>query len=173
MQALWSDVATIVATAIGAYLWLILVLRVSGKRSLAKLNAFDFAITVAFGSALAAVILNSDVGLVRGATALAMLALLQYALSKLSMHSKWLRRLVRSTPTLLLEDGRKLREAMHHERVTEDELAEAVRKQGFGSLDQVGAVVLETDGSFSVLEKSDCGIDLLESVNRIGKKEDE
>ena len=169
MTSWWFDLATVPAVALGAYLWLILVLRVSGKRSLSKLNAFDFAVTVAFGSALATIIMSPDTGLFRGAIALAMLALLQYALTILSLKSKLIRKIVRSRPTLLVEDGKLYREALRHERVTLDEVAEAVRKDGYGRLDRVGAVVLETDGSFSVIERSDQQLELLYDVRRIGE----
>ena len=169
MTPWWMDLITVPAVALGAYLWLILVLRLSGKRSLSKLNAFDFAITVAFGSALATIIMSQDTGMIRGAIALAMLALLQYALTKLSMWSKLVRNVVRSRPTLLVEDGKLFRDALRHERVTLDEISEAVRKDGYGRLDKVGAVVLETDGSFSVIEKSDEHLELLYDVRRIGE----
>ena len=173
MHSIAMDITTVVGSAVGAYLWLIVVLRVSGKRSLSKLNAFDFAFTVAFGSALATIIISRDIGLVRGATALAMLALLQWGLSKLSLHSAWLRRLVRSEPRLLLENGRIIRSAMHDERVTEDELAEAVRSHGFARFEQLAAVVLETDGSFSVIGKSDGPTDLIQQVRRGGVSAEE
>ena len=60
-----------------AYLWLILVLRTTGKRTLAQLNAFDFIVTVALGSTLASVILTKNVAWVEGALALGLLAILQ------------------------------------------------------------------------------------------------
>lgn len=157
------------AIAIGAYAWLVFVLRVTGKRTLAKLNAFDFAITVAFGSALASVIISRDVGLVRGGIALAMLALLQFVVTKLSLWSKTFRNIVRSRPTLLVRDGKVYREALNYERVTSDELAEVIRNNGFGRLNDVGAVILETDGSFSVLSRPDEGFDLLYDVRVIGE----
>lgn len=169
MTSWWIDYAMVPAVALGAYLWMILVLRLSGKRSLSKLNAFDFAITVAFGSALATIMISPDIGLLRGAIVLAMLALLQYAVTKLSLWSKFIRKLVRSRPTLLVENGRLFREALNYERVTLDEIAEAMRKEGFGRLEEVGAVVLETDGSFSVIDTSDQEFDLLYDVRRIGE----
>lgn len=166
----WSmDLVTVAATAVGAYLWLVFVLRLTGKRSLSKLNAFDFAVTVAFGSALATIIISRDVGIFRGAVALAMLALLQYVLTKLSLWSKWVRRTVRSRPTLLVRDGRLYQEALHHERLTVGEIAEAIRKEGQGRLEEVGAVVLETDGSFSVVPASDKELDLLYDVRVMGQ----
>lgn len=169
MTPWWMDLVTVAATAVGAYLWLVFVLRLTGKRSLSKLNAFDFAVTVAFGSALATIIISRDVGIFRGGVALAMLALLQYVLTKLSLWSKWVRRTVRSRPTLLVRDGRLYHEALRYERVTVDEIAEAIRKSGQARLDRVGAVVLETDGSFSVVPASDKELDLLYDVRAMGQ----
>ncbi len=170
MTSFWLDYAMVPAAALGAYAWLVFVLRLSGKRSLSKLNAFDFAITVAFGSALATIMISPDIGLLRGAIVLGMLALLQYAVTKLSMASKFFRDIVRSRPTLLVEEGMLFQDALHQERVTLDEIAEAIRKKGHGRLDQIGAVVLETDGSFSVIEKSDQALDLLHDVRRLGQR---
>lgn len=169
MTPWWMDLLTMAAIAVGAYLWLILVLRLSGKRSLSKLNAFDFSVTVAFGSALATIIISRDVGIFRGAVALAMLALLQYSLTKLSQWSKFVRRTVRSRPTLLVRHGMLYEEALGHERVTVDEIAEAIRKSGRARLDGVGAVVLETDGSFSIVPASDKEFDLLYDVRIMGE----
>lgn len=169
MTPWWMDLITVPAVAFGAYLWLIFVLRLSGKRSLAKLNAFDWAITVAFGSTLATIILDQETGWFRGATALASLALLQYLLTKLSMWSKFFRKAVRSRPTLLVSDEGIFEQALSHERITPDELSEVLRNNGYGRMDQVGAVILETDGSFSVLGKSDGGFNLLYDVRRIGE----
>ncbi len=157
----------VAVTAVCAYFWLLLVLRVTGKRVLSKLNAFDFAVTVAFGSTLATALLSKDVTVAEGALALAMLALLQYAVSKLSVHSDMFRRLVRSEPVLLVENGTLLHKAMKDERVTVSEIEEAIRKDGVGRLDKVAALVLETDGSFSVLQRGDEPPDLLNSVKRI------
>jgi uncharacterized membrane protein YcaP (DUF421 family) len=173
MTPWWMDLVTVAATAVGAYLWLVFVLRLTGKWSLSKLNAFDFAITVAFGSALATIIIGRDVGIFRGAVALAMLALLQYLLTKLSLWSKLVRRTVRSRPTLLVRDGRLYPVALRYERVTVDEIAEAIRKEGQGRLEGVGAVVLETDGSFSVLPSSDEDLDLLYDVRVMGQPSEE
>lgn len=173
MASLWIDLLALAATAVGAYLWLIFVLRLTGKRSLSKLNAFDFAVTVAFGSALATVIISRDIGLIRGGAALAMLALLQFVLTKLSLWSSLVRRTVRSTPTLLVRDGELYPEALRYERVTVDEVAEGIRKSGQGRLDEVGAVVLETDGSLSVIAGSERDFDLLYDVRVLGRPSNE
>lgn len=140
-----------------AYVGLVLVLRVSGKRSLAKLNAFDFVVTVAFGSTLATVLLSRDVPLAEGLLAFVMLAGLQYVVSRASLRWPGFRKLVRSNPRVLVRDGRYLEAAMAEERVTRDEIDSAIRKGGVGQVEKVAAVVMETDGSFSVIRAGDEG----------------
>ena len=75
----WSDILRVALVGGAAYLTLLVVLRVSGKRTLAKLNAFDLVVTVALGSTLATILLSKDVSWSEGAVALGGLALLQFA----------------------------------------------------------------------------------------------
>lgn len=150
-----------------AYAMLVLVLRLSGKRSLAKLNAFDLVVTVALGSTLATVLLSKDIAFAEGALAFVMLAGLQWLVSRASVQWRWFRRLVRAEPRLLLENGELRRDAMAQERLTEDEIDEAIRKSGIGRIENVAAVVLETDGSLSVIASDDKGAPtVLRSVAR-------
>ena len=153
----WMPLARILILGTLAYLALVLLLRVTGKRTLSKLNAFDFIVTVALGSTLATVLLSKDVALAEGLTALALLILLQGALTWLSVRSPRVSRLVKAEPALLFLEGRFLQGAMKRERVTEDELRSAVRQQGIARLDEVAAVVLETDGSLNVIRASGNG----------------
>jgi len=134
-----------------AYLALVLVLRLSGKRTLAKMNAFDLVVTVALGSTLATVLLSKDIPLAEGITAFALLALLQYVVTWSSVRFSAIRHLVRSEPALLFHDGTFLQSVLRKQRVTEQEVHQAMRSQGIGSLEDVAAVVLETDGTFSIL----------------------
>lgn len=134
-----------------AYAMLVLLLRASGKRTLTKLNAFDLVVTVALGSTLATVLLNKSVSLAEGMLAFAVLIALQFAITWASVRSERVRRLVKSEPTLLLHRGRFLDSAMRSQRVTRDELLAVLRANGETEPDRVAAVVLETDGSFSVI----------------------
>ena len=146
----WRDLLRILVLGTAGYAAVLLLLRTSGKRTLSKLNAFDFVVTVALGSTLATVLLSDSVSLVDGLTALALLVALQYAVAWASVRSGAIERLVKSEPTLLYHRGF-LSGAMRRERVTGDELREAARKKGHARLEQVVAVVLETDGTLSVL----------------------
>lgn len=134
-----------------AYLALIALLRLSGKRTLSKLNAFDLVVTVALGSTFATVLLSKDVALAEGVMAFAVLILGQYAAARLAVRSKTVHRALKSDPQVLVWRGEVLTEALRRERVTLDEVKAVVRGAGLGALDQAGAVVLESDGSFHVL----------------------
>ncbi|GAA1435064.1 DUF421 domain-containing protein [Mycobacterium cookii] len=152
----WTGLVRVVVAGTSAYAALVLLLRVSGKRTLAKLNAFDFVVTVALGSTLATIVLSSSVALVEGVTALALLVALQYVVAWASVRSPRVERLVKSEPTLLYRDGF-LMGAMRRQRVTVDEVVQAARGQGHADLGSVAAVVLETDGSLSFLADPPAG----------------
>ena len=152
-----ADLWRILVVGVLTYPALIVVLRLSGKRTLAKMNAFDLIVTVALGSTLATILLSRDVALLEGLTALVLLVALQLIASWLSVRWAPVRRLLKSQPTLLLRDGQILTDALKHQRVTAGEVRQAVRSQGIGTLDTVAAVVLETDGTFSVIPAQQVG----------------
>jgi uncharacterized membrane protein YcaP (DUF421 family) len=140
-----------------AYVLLIFLLRISGKRTLSKMNAFDFIITIALGSTLASVMLSKDVALADGVLAFFLLIFLQYIITFLSARYKTVSRLVKSTPSLLVYKGEMLKDMMLKERIDEDEIFAVLRSEGLGSIEEVGAVVLETDGSLTVVKKLNSG----------------
>ncbi len=153
----WADLGRILATGAAAYLSLVVVLRISGKRTLAKLNAFDFVVTVALGSTLATTVLDSATSWADGLTALALLAVLQLVVAWLGSRFPSIRTVVTARPTYLLRHGVVLEEALRAQRVTRTELCQAVRASGTGDLQEVAAVVLETDGTLSVITGSHLG----------------
>ena len=153
----WNDLMRVALVGVSAYATVVLVLRVSGKRTLAKLNAFDFVVTVAIGSTLATILLNSDVSWSEGAVALGVLAGLQLLAALVSSRLPRGRAVLTSSPRLLwAEDGPDL-EAMREQRVSMDELRQAVRSTGTGDLGRVERVVLESDGSLSVITRRRLG----------------
>ena len=147
----WSDIVRVLIVGTAAYVGLVALLRISGKRTLAKLNAFDLVVTVAFGSTLATILLSSDVSYAEGVTALILLAVLQFVAAMISSRLRLGRAVITARPTLLLRDGVILDEVLHEQRISADEIRQAVRASGAGSLADIAAVVLETDGSLSVI----------------------
>jgi len=153
----WSGVIRVLAVGAATYVTLVLILRMSGKRTLAKLNAFDLIVTVALGSTLATITLSSDVSWAEGATALALLAALQLVVATVASRAPVARDLLTAQPTLLVRDGEVIPEALRQQRVALAEVRQAVRGVGRGDLDQVAAVVLETDGTLSVITADQVG----------------
>ncbi|MGE0448848.1 MAG: DUF421 domain-containing protein [Vicinamibacterales bacterium] len=151
----WTALLRTVVVGALAYVSLIAFLRVSGKRTLAKMNAFDLVVTVALGSTLATIAITADVALAQGVVALALLIALQFAITWSSIRWPAIRKIVTGEPSLLLHRGRYLEAALRRARVTEEEVRAAIRAQGVASLEHVEAVVLETDGSFSVVRRSE------------------
>ncbi|MGB3557034.1 MAG: YetF domain-containing protein, partial [Geitlerinemataceae cyanobacterium] len=112
-------------------------------------------VTVALGSTLATILLSKDVALAEGLVAFALLISLQFIIAWLSIHVPVVRRLVKSEPTLLFYQGQMLENALNSQRVVPEEVRSAVRSQGIGQMSEVEAVILETDGSFSVVPMGD------------------
>jgi uncharacterized membrane protein YcaP (DUF421 family) len=150
----WQDVARTIIVGVLSYAALVFLLRVSGKRTLSKMNAFDLVVTVALGSTLATIILSKDIALMEGIAAFATLILLQYIVAWLSVRSSSVRKLVKSEPRLLFYQGEFVQKALWEERVTREEVYAAIRSQGIPLLENAEAVILETDGTFSVLQSS-------------------
>ena len=97
---------------VAAYVGLILLLRISGKRTLSKMNAFDFIVTVALGSTLATVLLSKDIALAQGLLAFAVLIGLQFIITWTSVRISFVRKIVTGEPTLLLHRGQQLPKAL-------------------------------------------------------------
>ncbi|MER2998005.1 DUF421 domain-containing protein [Pontibacter populi] len=148
----WTSFFRTLGVGLLSYLILILQLRLSGKRTLSKMNAFDFVVTIALGSTLATMLLSKDVPLADGATAFALLILLQYIITWLSVRSEKIQHLIKAQPALLLYKGQFMEKDMQRERITKEEILAAIRSQGIGNVDKVDAVVLETQGNLSVIQ---------------------
>lgn len=151
----WEAIGRTLLVGVLAYIGLILFLRVSGKRTLSKMNAFDLIVTVALGSTLATILLSEKVALAEGLTAFFVLIAMQYIIAWLSVRSKFVSKMIKSSPDLLFYEGEYLREVMKTQRILEVEIFQAARTNNVQSMNQVKAVVMETDGSISIIKKAD------------------
>ena len=150
----WDSLARIVTISIAIYVVVLLLLRMSGNRTLAKTAAFDQVVSVALGSVLATVILSKDTRLADGATAFLMLIALQFVVAFLILRSKAVQKLVISNPQVLVQDGRLREVDMRRVRLVESDVHAALRKAGVGRVEDAALVVLESDGTFSVVKAS-------------------
>lgn len=160
----FDSVLRIFGVGIFAYLGLIVMLKISGNRTLSQMNTFDFIITIAMGSTFSSGLLDKKVPLFETLSALFLLISMQYILTKLSVKSKSMNALIRSEPVILFYKGKFLKDLMDKERVTEQEVLAAMRESGLSTLDQVEGVVLETNGHLAAIPKNISGMTVLDGV---------
>lgn len=140
-----------IATVV-SYFALLTIIRLMGKRTLAKMNAFDFVVTVTLGSTLSSMLLNK-VPIVDGCVAVLLIICLQYLVAYLAQKSKKIEQAVNHSPTLLYYNGNFIEEAMKREHITEEEIMGEIRSYRLEQLSDVRAVVMEINGTFSVIKK--------------------
>ena len=160
----WMDIVRVVVVGTLAYIGLVAFLRISGKRTLTKLNAFDLVVTVALGSTLSSMLTSKTTSLVQGLVAFALLIVLQYVITWASVRWRGLETLIKAEPSLLLHKGRMLEGALLNQRVTREEVLAVLRSNGHSEIASVAAVILETDGSFSVIGDINGGAATLEDL---------
>jgi uncharacterized membrane protein YcaP (DUF421 family) len=150
----WESIWHVAVCAVLAYFVLFLFIRISGKRTLAKLTAFDFVVTVTLGSVLSNMIL-AKVSLSEGAAALAIVIALQYLLAWTARESDTLEKVINSTPTMVFYRGKFLEQAMKKEVLTHEEIYAVIRKFRMLDVEKVEAVVMELNGELTVIKKSE------------------
>lgn len=138
--------------ALAIYVVVIVATRVAGLRSFSKMSAFDFAMTVAIGSLIAATA-SGQGSLLTVTVAVCILYSAQLGVAKLRRRGL-LGGLVDNAPLLLMEDGRVLHDNLTTARVTLDDLHGKLREANVLGYDRVHAVVFETTGDISVLHGS-------------------
>lgn len=160
----WKSIGHVVLSTVIAFITLFFFLRISGKRTLAKLNAFDFVVTVAQGSTLSYMML-AMVPLTEGAIVLFLIIALQYIFAWIARSSKKMERLLNAVPSLIYYNGEFIEHNMVKEAVTRDEIFSMIRNSGIDQIDEVKAVVMELNGQITVVRKSGgSGISSLDDV---------
>jgi uncharacterized membrane protein YcaP (DUF421 family) len=139
----WDPLLRIFVVGTLSYIILIVLLRISGKRTLAQMSGFDFVITVAIGATFGRLITAKDVVLAESAAAFFLLILLQTGFAWLDMKSGWFSRIAKSQPTLLFYKGNYLNDNIRRCKVNKAEILGVIRAKGIESIDEVEAVVME------------------------------
>ncbi len=147
---------------------LLLLLRLSGKRTVAQFNMYDMILTFTVGSVLSSFIVLESVEILDAAAALASIIAVDYAISFAVLRSDGVRRLVKADPALLVFDGEMQRATMRRERIVDDEVLMFMRQRGIDRLEHVKAMVLESTGEISVFTDTDSGHDLSRTLRESG-----
>lgn len=151
---LWNGVEPllrILLVGTGAYVAIVLILRISGKRTLASMSAFDFVIAVTVGAVFGRTLTAKDLSISETFVAFVLLAILQFVFAFLETKYPVFKSFFNTKPTILFYKGRFIEKNLHRERLDESKVISAARKKGYGNMDEVTAVILEIDASFSVI----------------------
>lgn len=154
----WTATGHIIFVGGLAYLILVALLRLMGRKSLTKMNVFDFVFVVALGDVLASGVMDKESTLVDTITGLGLLLIIRISLQWLAMRSERFETFLNGSPMLLFRRGEFREKEMKAEDVTREEILAAMRQEHVYSIDEVEAVVLETDGAFSVVKKREEGV---------------
>ncbi|TCN57641.1 uncharacterized membrane protein YcaP (DUF421 family) [Flavobacterium circumlabens] len=149
----WKSIGHVVLATVIAFITLFFFLRISGKRTLAKLNAFDFVVTVALGSTLSYMML-AMVPLTEGAIVLFLIIILQYIFALTARSSKKMEKLINAVPSLIFYNGEFIEKTMAKEAITKGEIFSTIRNSGIDQINEVKAVVMELNGQITVVKKS-------------------
>jgi uncharacterized membrane protein YcaP (DUF421 family) len=136
------------------FFFLFLLMRVSGRRELSTLQPFDLILLIVVGDALQQGLTQDDYSVTGAVIAVATIATLQVILSWLSFRFSPVRPLLEGEPIVLVQKGELIERNLRRERLTRNDVAEEMRKQQIGSLDEVEWAVLETGGNISFIKKS-------------------
>lgn len=153
-----------------SYIVVLFLLRLSGKRTLLKMNAFDFIITVSLGAVFGNMLINYKENLFQGLYVIFLLLLFQFFSSFLSSRYALFDTLLKANPTLLFYEGTYYESILKKERIPKSEVLQAMRERGIGRIEEVGAVILETDGTISVLPKEKSKKNDLDTLEDLDKK---
>ena len=149
----WDLLWRMAVVGICSYLFLILLLRAAGKRTLSRMNAYDMVVTMALGSILAKVLLTHDNSLSESIFAMFLLIGLQYAVSVAMCRVPWIRAIVSCRPAILYHHNQYIEPVMKRERVRRDEIQAAMHARGIPDIALVDTVILGANGDLSVLLK--------------------
>ncbi|MBH0086705.1 DUF421 domain-containing protein [Psychrobacter sp. SCQQ22] len=143
----------IVLTTVMIYVFIVLITKISGKRSTSQLNNFDWVVTVMIGSLGASTILLKDIPFVEGASSILVLYVLQFLVTKYASISTPFSSFILSEPRIVFYQGQFLPDAMRDERLTRQEIECAMRSEGMNSFDDIEAIVFESDAQLTIIPK--------------------
>jgi uncharacterized membrane protein YcaP (DUF421 family) len=141
-----------VLRAIGIYVFLLVLFRIAGRRSLAEMTAFDFVLLLIIGEATQQALLGDDFSVTNAAIVITTLIGLEMAFDAMAIRSQLFAKITSGVPMVLVENGRPLERRMRKARVTVDDVLQRAREtRGIERLDQIKFAVLEASGGISII----------------------
>lgn len=161
-DTLFNSVQRLASAGLSAallFVVIVVLIRLLGKRATGQMSNFDWMISITVGSLAASGILLKEVSLADVILAIAIIGFLQWGTAWLASRSEWFENLVRAKPRLLVHKGELLEEDMRRERISRHEIYSYLRSKGLVSPDEANWVVLENDGTMTVIPRQAAGLD--------------
>jgi uncharacterized membrane protein YcaP (DUF421 family) len=136
------------------YVFLVILLRIFGKRELATLNPFDLVVLLSLSNTVQNAIIGEDNSVLGGLIGAAALLAVNYLVVRFLFKHRRLDQILEGSPTVLIEKGKLQKSALAKEYLTVPELLVVVHRQGFSSLKEIERCILEPAGSFFIEGKS-------------------
>ena len=136
------------------YLFVLVLLRLTGKRTLAQITTFDFVLLLIISEATQQALIGVDNSMINSAIVVATLVGLNVLMSLLKQRWPWVDRLLDDVPIVIVENGKPLKDRMDKVRVDEDDVLDAARQiHGLERMDQIRHAILERDGQISIIPR--------------------
>ncbi len=149
----------LIIRAIVVYIFILILMRISGKREMGNMGAVEFVTVLLISNAVQNSMNAGDNSLVGGLILAATLIALSMSFQALAYRSRLFSRVFEGTPTLLINKGKLLKTNLRRERLRESEIRVLLRKQGIHHYSEVSNAILESDGTLSVTKKGDLAMD--------------
>jgi uncharacterized membrane protein YcaP (DUF421 family) len=172
MFALGPSAAEKMLRPVIVYIFLVLLLRVFGKRELAQLNPFDLVVLLSLSNTVQNAIIGNDISVTGGLIGAFSLCAVNYVVVRFLFKHRRLDQLIEGSPTILVQHGELVRHAMARELLTESDLVTIAHRQGFASIDEIEQCVLEPGGTFFIQARKPHGavrrqIEILSRIDQL------
>ena len=149
-----NEYIEIIVRSISVYFFMLIALRIFGKKELSQLNTADIILILLISNAVQNAMVGSDSSLLGGVIAAGTLFLTNYILKFIIYRFRFMDRFFEGEPIILVHEGQVLEKNMKKERISREELELSAREHGVASIEEVNLAILEVDGNISILSDS-------------------
>jgi uncharacterized membrane protein YcaP (DUF421 family) len=153
MWALEVPVVDKVLRAAAVYFFLLIAMRLTGKRQLGQMSSFDVVVLLMISNIVQNAMIGNDNSVTGGLIGATTILALNYGIARLTTTNKGFGRLIEGAPTLLVHNGKVIEEHLRRELITRDELMAALRRQGILTIDEVRVAFLEDTGAITAVKR--------------------
>lgn len=151
----FAPLMEVIPRGLTSLLTLFVVTKILGKKQVSELSLFDYVIGISIGNFAAEITINVDVPLMNGIAAVILFGLIAFCISKLTMKSIWVRRLVTGVPTVIMQNGKFIEKNMSKTNYDLNDFLEECRNNGYFDVSEIECAIVEANGKISFLPKSE------------------